>query len=384
MKIWKTRETMFIFKLHSAELHTFWRDILAWFSNWFRESILDLWDPAASKEIHFCNNSNLRKSCWRKVLHLLSNLRLSKRNNLHHNSRVNSKLRKGFSRGRWPSCTTISVLSMRTSFFRPPLSRDKLHESMYLWFFTIFRVFFCHLEKRFESRFRSPSWTTKRKNFFVLKYNLQDRVLVEAAFNANMPFKWNATRIQVLPNQNSNKPGMNPNSSTSVTSTSTLNAHAFANPSNAPQIQTHQPPPPVQQRMNHNRNEAAFGSGNGASNSRNEHGGGRNNESRMRQPSPPVRDLKRMSSNNDHRNRRDDRSNTRDRSDGGRDNRDRSRDKDRSNSRASPPTLSRKRSRSPRRTRSRSRSRSPPRRRVRIAPRYNVSVPKVSLNFPDR
>merc|ERR1719322_852617 len=120
--------------------------------------------------------------------------------------------------------------------------------------------------------------------------------------------------------------------------------------------------------MNHNRNGAAFGSGNGASNSRgNEHGGGRNNESRMRQPSPPVRDLKRMSSNNDHRNRRD----------------DRSRDKDRSNSRASPPTLSRKRSRSPRRTRSRSRSRSPPRRRVRIAPRYNVSVPKVSLNFPD-
>ena len=29
----------------------------------------------------------------------------------------------------------------------------------------------------------------------------QDRVLVEAAYNPNMPFKWNATRIQVLPNQ---------------------------------------------------------------------------------------------------------------------------------------------------------------------------------------
>ena len=28
-----------------------------------------------------------------------------------------------------------------------------------------------------------------------------DRVLVEAQFNANMPFKWNATRIQVLPSQ---------------------------------------------------------------------------------------------------------------------------------------------------------------------------------------
>eukprot|EP00106_Octopus_bimaculoides_P005640 XP_014773082.1 PREDICTED: cell division cycle and apoptosis regulator protein 1-like [Octopus bimaculoides] len=29
-----------------------------------------------------------------------------------------------------------------------------------------------------------------------------DRVLVEATYNPNMPFKWNATRIQVLPNQN--------------------------------------------------------------------------------------------------------------------------------------------------------------------------------------
>ena len=28
-----------------------------------------------------------------------------------------------------------------------------------------------------------------------------DRVLVEAQFNANLPFKWNATRIQVLPSQ---------------------------------------------------------------------------------------------------------------------------------------------------------------------------------------
>lgn len=26
-----------------------------------------------------------------------------------------------------------------------------------------------------------------------------DKVLVEAVYNANMPFKWNATRIQVLP-----------------------------------------------------------------------------------------------------------------------------------------------------------------------------------------
>ncbi len=30
---------------------------------------------------------------------------------------------------------------------------------------------------------------------------VNDRVLVEASYNANMPFKWNATRIQVLPTQ---------------------------------------------------------------------------------------------------------------------------------------------------------------------------------------
>lgn len=31
---------------------------------------------------------------------------------------------------------------------------------------------------------------------------VNDRVLVEASYNANMPFKWNATRIQVIPNGN--------------------------------------------------------------------------------------------------------------------------------------------------------------------------------------
>jgi hypothetical protein len=30
---------------------------------------------------------------------------------------------------------------------------------------------------------------------------VNDRVLVEASYNANMPFKWNATRVQVLPGQ---------------------------------------------------------------------------------------------------------------------------------------------------------------------------------------
>lgn len=36
-----------------------------------------------------------------------------------------------------------------------------------------------------------------------------DRVLVEASYNPSMPFKWNATRIQVLPMGNSNNNASN-------------------------------------------------------------------------------------------------------------------------------------------------------------------------------
>merc|ERR1719220_2021395 len=35
---------------------------------------------------------------------------------------------------------------------------------------------------------------------------VNDRVLVEASYNPNMPFKWNATRVQVLPNQSAGGP----------------------------------------------------------------------------------------------------------------------------------------------------------------------------------
>ena len=142
-----------------------------------------------------------------------------------------------------------------------------------------------------------PFW--QRNNLF------QDRVLVEAAYNANMPFKWNATRIQVLPNQNA---GVRPNSGgptvTTVTTTSTLNAHAFTN---APPM-SHPPPPRLGQPQA--RNEAAFGGGGGGGSMR-EH---RNSESnsnsmRMRNNSPP-REMKRMNSSNDHR-RRDDRGSNR-------------------------------------------------------------------------
>lgn len=188
-----------------------------------------------------------------------------------------------------------------------------------------------------------------------------------------MPFKWNATRIQVLPNQNV-RPGSQQQqqqqiaAATTVTTTSSLNAHAFSNA--APPANMSHPPPripsnPVMPQQQ--RNEAAFG--------------GRTNDApsmRMRNTSPAREPMKPRGSN-DHR-RRDERSSTRDRD---RDHRERSRDKERARGSPTPSTASsRKRSRSPPR-RSRSRSRSPPRRRIRTAPRYNVSVPKVSLNFPE-
>ena len=221
---------------------------------------------------------------------------------------------------------------------------------------------------------------------------------MEASYNANMPFKWNATRIQVLPNQNNApRPGPNGNlgnqTTASVTSTSTLNAHAFTNATSGPPPPMAHPP----QRNNHQaRNEAAFGTGpppqNPMNNQRdqrndNNRGGGRNTS--------PIREKVKVrgfgSGSNPGLNserRREDRSITRDRD---RDNaraRSRDKEKERSSSMSSPMTVtnsgaSRKRSRSPRRTRSRSRSRSPPRRRIRTAPRYNVSVPRISLNFPE-
>lgn len=40
-----------------------------------------------------------------------------------------------------------------------------------------------------------------------LSPKLGDHVLVEAAYNQNMPFKWNATRVQVLTRTNTSSPG---------------------------------------------------------------------------------------------------------------------------------------------------------------------------------
>merc|ERR1719427_987764 len=110
------------------------------------------------------------------------------------------------------------------------------------------------------------------------------------------------------------------------------------------------------------------------------HGG--NTERQDRAPRPARSPQRRRNDRNDDRGR--DNSGT-DRAERGEEKRRdwrEDRDKD------SVPRSSRKRSRSPSRRsrsparRSRSRTRSPPRRRARTSPWYNVSVPKISLNFP--
>ena len=109
------------------------------------------------------------------------------------------------------------------------------------------------------------------------------------------------------------------------------------------------------------------------------HGGNERGPDRQRQRSPP----RQRQRNNEREERAREGLNT--------DRPERPRDWKHENDREkdSVPRAARKRSRSPSRRsrspvarRSRSRSRSPPRRRARTTPRYNVSVPKVSLNFP--
>ena len=221
---------------------------------------------------------------------------------------------------------------------------------------------------------------------------------MEAAFNANMPFKWNATRIQVLPNQRAGPggPGSGAPPPPNITSGGgALNSQAFTN---APQggMGHLQKPPPSQSHMNQpsrgyrDNNDFPgpgprdpFGNPRGMSSGG---GGGRNNSPPRNLGSGGLGSMGKGSDRGSIRRGigsgapRDERRVER--------SRELSRDKDRS--RGSPAPRERKRSRSPVRTHSRSpkrgsqsRSRSPPRRRARTTPRYNVSVPKVSLHFPE-
>jgi hypothetical protein len=226
---------------------------------------------------------------------------------------------------------------------------------------------------------------------------------VEAAYNANMPFKWNATRVQVLPNQRAGPGGPGsgaPPPPKNITSSTTLNSQVFTN---APQggMGLLQKPPPAPPPPHLNQPPRAFGGhsdfpgpgprdpfgnprgmnsggGGGRLNSppRNLGSGGLGSSNKGPDKSDRGPNRRAVGSGTPREERRVERS------------RELSRDKDRS--RGSPAPRERKRSRSPVRTHSRSpkrgsqsRSRSPPRRRARTAPRYNVSVPKVSLHFPE-
>ncbi|GAB6028545.1 Cell division cycle and apoptosis regulator protein 1, variant 2 [Chamberlinius hualienensis] len=209
-----------------------------------------------------------------------------------------------------------------------------------------------------------------------------DRVLVEASYNPNMPFKWNATRIQVLPHQmlqqshiqsqsassqglirpgllsnNSQVTGLGGNQVTGIPSQITLTLSSQPGttiPQNlaiqqamgqAAQTYNQVPPPVSMHNISHgsaplvNRMSGLI-------------------STRQRHSSPPSRRER------EREIRRDDR-------------RERERHREREIERERPPPP-RKRSRSPR-----PRSRSPPRRRIRINPRYVVQIPKISLDVKE-
>ncbi|XP_014602061.1 PREDICTED: cell division cycle and apoptosis regulator protein 1-like isoform X1 [Polistes canadensis] len=159
-----------------------------------------------------------------------------------------------------------------------------------------------------------------------------DRVLVEASYNPSMPFKWNATRIQVLPMVNNSN-----NTNTQQTNQGNRQQQQVNRPSG-----TYNAVPPPAENSN-NRFSTATTNTNMTSN--------RNKVGRVRERSPRER---RNEEEEIERKRR-------------REERIREREK--------------KEERSPSRTR---RSKSPrPRRRTRVVPRYMVQIPKIALDLPE-
>lgn len=145
-----------------------------------------------------------------------------------------------------------------------------------------------------------------------------DRVLVEASFNPSMPFKWNATRIQVLPMSMSNQTGSSRNANNkNYNSTNAYNAV---------------PPPSENSNGNFGRN----------SQRQKASMGGRGRER--------SRDREREEEENERKKRREERLREREKED-----------------KKSP---LRRRSRSPK-----------SRRRSRIVPRYMVQIPKIALDL---
>ena len=170
-----------------------------------------------------------------------------------------------------------------------------------------------------------------------------DRVLVEAVYNAAMPFKWNATRITTLPGASG---GGNNAAQAANPQTSLLGAGGGGQRAGSRFSDINQQP----------LGNRGFGGGNDnnrrgfGDNNRGFGGGGGNDRGFSGGPDRPGLGFSEGSGRDRQRSPRRD---------------DKKRD-DRS---------SRKRSRS------RSRSRSPSRRRARNMPRYNVSVPKVLLTM---
>ncbi|XP_076053970.1 cell division cycle and apoptosis regulator protein 1-like isoform X3 [Oratosquilla oratoria] len=150
-----------------------------------------------------------------------------------------------------------------------------------------------------------------------------DRVLVEASYNPNMPFKWNANRVQVIP-------GPNPVTTQASRASSASREQSRTGSYNAV-------PPPT---FNNDNSNSSTGF-----------------TSRI-----PVGSARARSPRRERHNER----------------REREREREREDKEKEEKRESRKRSRS------RGRSRSPPpRRRPRIIPRYNVQVPKIMLHMKE-
>lgn len=164
-----------------------------------------------------------------------------------------------------------------------------------------------------------------------------DRVLVEASYNPSMPFKWSATRIQVLPMGNNNN-----NTNTQQNNQATRQQQQQSQPQQNRTSGTYNAVPPPTENAN-NRFTTSATNANTASN--------RNKVGRVRERSP--RERKNEEEEIERKRRREERIREREK----------------------------KEERSPSRTR---RSKSPrPRRRTRVVPRYMVQIPKIALDLPE-
>ncbi|XP_059474475.1 cell division cycle and apoptosis regulator protein 1-like isoform X2 [Neocloeon triangulifer] len=169
-----------------------------------------------------------------------------------------------------------------------------------------------------------------------------ERALVDATYNPNMPFKWNATKVQVLPSERQTFGGGGMSGYNAV------------------------PPPHFNSTVSGGGGSKMGDGGHGRSDE------GRRGDMRRENLRRGSRERERESDRERERERerrtREDRQKER----------EKERDKDkRSCSSRSPSASSRRRSRSPRA--GQASSRSPTRRRARVMPRYVVQIPKISL-----